>query len=124
MVIDQSNQLLFSANTRFIMAQGGNRFAVYDLDTKRTYTYKTDFAVPETTKASWMDGHRILVNADNKLHVFDFDGINQHVLVDLVPGTDGYFDRDFERLFDLQPSTTTPGQTVLTYSLLKISLKE
>lgn len=117
-------QVLFSANTRFIMVQQANRFAVYDLETDERYSYATTFAVPATTKATWMDGHRLLVAADNKLQVFDYDGTNYQTLVDVTPETTGYFDRDFERLFSFAPSKTTVGQTVLSYSLLKTSLKE
>lgn len=124
LTVEQPVQVLFSANTRFIMAQHGSKFAVYDIETDHRYGYDADVTIPVATKATWMDGHRLMVNVDNKLHVFDYDGINRQTLVDLSSDTTGYFDRDFDRLFSIAPSQTAAGQAVLSYSLLNNSLKE
>ena len=120
--MEKPTQVLFSANTRFLMTQNGNKFAVFDAELNKRYTYQTPFAIPTETKASWMDGHRIVVNANNKTNVFDYDGINQHQLAQATDTMVPMFDRDYTRLYAIAPPATTPTKTVLTRSDLKINL--
>lgn len=86
--VDNPSQLKFSKNARFAMIQNGNNFAVYDAETDRGYAYQLD--LPENTnptKASWMDGHRMVAVNQDKFIVFDYDGTNLH---DLMPGRRGF----------------------------------
>ncbi len=120
--MEKPTQVVFSANTRFLMTQSGNKFAVYDAELNKRYSYQTPFAIPADTKASWMDGHRIVVNANSKTNVFDYDGINQHQLAPISAGIIPMFDRDYTRLYSITPSSTTPAKTVLTRTDLKLNL--
>lgn len=70
-----------SLNGRFIATQRADNFAVYDAETNRGYAFTVD--LPKATKpdvTSWMDGHRLLLNANQTLYMFDYDGTNQHKL--------------------------------------------
>lgn len=120
--MEKPTQVLFSANTRFLMTQNGNKFAVFDAELNKRYAYQTPFAIPAETKAYWMDGHRIVVNANSKTNVFDYDGINQHQLTAATDTIIPMFDRDYTRLYSITPSANTPVKTVLTRTDLKINL--
>lgn len=121
--IEKPTQLSFSAITRFIMSQSGNKFAIYDAETdKRHYYTLTNVALPQDSKATWMDGHRLLLNYNNKVEVFDYDGINQHTLVPIIPNSLPFFDREYTRLYTLAPSLNTPTKTSLTRTNLKLNL--
>lgn len=122
LVITSPTQVAFSANTRFIMTQSGSKFAVYDAETNRRYYYTSDLNLPAESKATWMDGHRLLVNHDSKVVVFDYDGINKQTLVPIVPGTLPFFDRDYTRLFTLGTSVGDPSKTALTRTDMKLNL--
>lgn len=123
LVITQPTQIAFSANTRFIMTQSANKFAVYDAEVDRRYYFTSDLALTSESKATWMDGHRITVNHDSKVTVFDYDGINAQTLVPILPGTLPYFDRDYTRLFTLAPAVDDATKTALTRSDLKLNLE-
>lgn len=123
LVMTQPTQVAFSANTRFIMTQSGSKFAVYDAETNRRSYYTSDLKLPIESKATWMDGHRLLINNDNKVTVFDYDGINKQTLVPIAPGTLPFFDRDYTRLFTLAPSVSDPAKSALTRTDMKLKLQ-
>jgi len=110
---DLSN-ISVSANARFISAQGGSQFAVYDAEHASRYQYDTKLNFTGSQKANWMDGHRLTAVTDGKLRVWDYDGINAQTLVNANPNFLPFFDRDYDYLFTLTPSTKTQGQTVFT----------
>lgn len=96
--------LSFSTNARFVAAQAGDKFAVYDAETDRQYHYDIDAKLTAKSVATWMDGHRLsIIPADGKVRVFDFDGINLQTLNAGVAGTTVYFNRDYDALFTLAP---------------------
>ena len=117
--LDGVTTISFSATAQFIAAQHSNHFALYDFEAKRRYVYDVPFTIPAETPATWMDGNRLLANVDDKLNVFDFNGINQQALVPMNKGTKPFFDRDYVRLFTLSPSATS-GKTALQYTSLKV----
>lgn len=117
--IDNPLNLLFSANTRFVMAQNGSKFAVYDAEADRRYFYDTKLAVPPTQKALWMDGHRIMLTHDGKSVVFDFNGTNQQTLTASSLENGIFFDRDYTRLFNVAPSVSVAGRFSLTMTELR-----
>jgi len=119
MRVDNPQYLSFSANTRFIGVQSGSRFAVYDADEKRHYTYDTKLALLPNQKATWMDGHRYTVVSGNKLIMFDFDGINQQTLVNVLPEYQPYFDRDYNALFTVGPSIGDPAKAAVIRTELR-----
>lgn len=108
------NTVTFSDNARFIMAENGSAFAVYDAENDRGYTYNTKKTLDAPqVRAEWMDGHRIMYTSGGKLVVFDFDGSNMQTLMPNNPAYEPAFDRDYEYVFDMAPNTTTPAQTDL-----------
>ncbi len=123
LIIQDPKFISFSANARFIMAQSGKKFALYDAETVRRTYYESSLNIPVEYKALWMDGHRIVVNNDNKVVVFDYDGINRQTLVPIIPGSRAYFDREYNRLYTLAPTTNDASKTSLTRSNLKITLQ-
>jgi hypothetical protein len=103
MRLDNPEFLSFSANTRFISVQSGAKFAIYDLETKNQYKYDSGLQLAAKQEARWMDGHRLMLLADGKVQVFDYDGINKQTLVDATSGFVPMFDRDYNQLFTVSP---------------------
>ncbi len=100
------NHLEFSDNARFIMIEKDTTFAIYDAEYDKGYTYtaKQPLDAPQQY-ASWMDGHRILYTSGGKAVIFDFDSINQRTLVANDAAALPLFDRDYEYMYTLAPST-------------------
>lgn len=118
--IDNPQFISFSDNARFIATQRGSHLAVYDIDTDRRYYYDLPFPLQLTQKATWMDGHRLVVVNDGKVVVFDFDGTNQQTLSPALTDTLPLFDRDYTGLYALSPSTVVPGKAALTRTKLVV----
>jgi len=99
-----SEKVSFSTNARFIGIQAGEKFAVYDIEVKDSYSYS--LSTPPSGPARWMDGHRWLGVQGGSVLILDFDGINQQTL---VPSTaaGGFFDRNFERVIIAAPPSPT-----------------
>jgi len=112
--LDQTAFVSFSNNARFIAAQSGSRFAVYDAETDRRFYYSLKDQVSQTQQATWMDGHRLLLTLGGKIHVMDFDGTNQQTLSASQPTFDAYFDSGYTQLFNIAPSVQVPGHYALT----------
>lgn len=110
----------FSANTRFVVVQGGSKFAVYDAENNRQFRYDTGLPLAEHTKATWMDGHRLNLTSQNKLYVFDFDGTNRQELNAVHAGVRPMFDRDYTALFTLSPSLATPDRSAVVRTELLV----
>ena len=105
------------------MAQSGKKFALYDAETARRTYFESPLDIPLSYRAQWMDGHRIVINNNNKVVVVDYDGINQQTLVPIIPGSRAYFDRDYTRMYALAPTTNDATKTSLSRSNLKITLQ-
>lgn len=121
--LDAPTKISFSANTRFLAAQSGAKFAVFDFETNRRYNYDAKITATAEQPASWMDGHRILAAHDGKVTVFDFDGTNQQDLMGIVPSGMPYLDRDYTRMFTLNTSPADAKKSVLSRTSLKVGLK-
>lgn len=111
-------ELSFSTNARFIMAQGGSNFAVYDAERDKQYRYDIGLPLASGQKATWMDGHRLSLVSENKVAVFDFDGANKQILSAALPAYQVFFDRDYEAIYTFAPNQT--GATALTRAELII----
>jgi hypothetical protein len=119
LAIANPNYLHFSDTAQFVMAENGNQFAVYDLESLDTFTYaaSSPLDVPQT-HASWMDGDRIIYVSGGKLVMFDYDHLNQQVLTANNPAYLPYFDPDFAFVAQLATDPTT-GKTNLTRTSLR-----
>lgn len=102
----------FSTNARFIMAQSGSNFAVYDAERDKQYRHNAGLNLTAGQKATWMDGHRLNLVSDNKVVIFDFDGANKQVLSAANPAYQVFFDRDYEAIYTF--ALNQAGATVLT----------
>lgn len=120
--LEGAQHMSFSGNARFISVQAGSRFALYDFETEQQYKYDTKIAIPEKYKAKWMDGHRLmLVSSDNKMTVFDYDGLNAQTLVTTNNSFIPMFDRDYNRLYTVGPTVADTNKQGLVWTDLNLS---
>ncbi|MCA9329040.1 hypothetical protein KDA11_00175, partial [Candidatus Saccharibacteria bacterium] len=120
MRLPEASFISFSANTRFLSAQAGNKFAVYDFETNRRFNYELEGEIPVTQQISWMDGHRFAFNHDNKTVVVEFDGTNKQELTNLISGATPFFTRDYQRLYTLTANKEQDTKVDLIRSSLKV----
>lgn len=111
------NYIAFSSNARFIMAEHGSSFAVYDAENDKGYAYtlKTPLDAPQV-HASWMDGHRIILTSAGAITAFDFDGTNRQSLIADNSAFIPLFDRDYDYMYSL---STSSDQSVLQKTPLR-----
>jgi hypothetical protein len=71
---------------RFVVAQSGATFQVYDLELKKetTTTLKGSSAI--TSKLNWIDNYMLWSDRDNMLRLYEFDGANQHDIMPVAAG--------------------------------------
>jgi hypothetical protein len=94
------NYISFSANARFVMAENGDQFAVYDAENEKGYAYQLKTPLDAGVgHANWMDGFRLDVVSGGKLVVFDFDGANQRPLMAMNPAYKPFFDRNYRLVY-------------------------
>jgi hypothetical protein len=105
--------LSFSNNARFVMAENGDHFAVYDAETEKGYAYQIKTPLdPSQTHATWMDGFRLTVTSGAKLQVFEFDGANPRTLVTTDPAFIPFFDRNYGFVYALTPADALTSTTL------------
>lgn len=113
------NYLAFSSNTRFVMIENGNSFAVYDAETDEGYAYTAALPLDAgQTHATWMDGHRITYASGGKTVLFDYDHTNAQTLAAAAPGFLPFFDRDYEYVYNLVTPVAN-GQVQFTGTSLR-----
>lgn len=118
--LDNPDAVSFSANARFIALQSGSKFELYDAETKLQHHYDTNLKLDVGQKATWMDGHRLMLVSEGKMRVFDFDGINMQTLTNADPAFVPLFDRDYEALFTFGPLTSDATKTGLSRTELLV----
>lgn len=117
--VDRLGEISFSHNARFVLARGGQNFAVFDAEVNRQYKYE----IKEPFSASpvaWMDGHRLATVSGSQVMVFDFDGINQQKLASSLDSYSPYFSQDYDFLYTIGNSVTVPGKISLYRHDLKL----
>ncbi len=118
--LDNPDAVTFSANARFIALQAGSKFELYDIEAKQQYRYDTSLKVDAGQKATWMDGHRLMLVSEGKLRIFDFDGINMQTLGAADPAYLPLFDRDFTSLYTYGPQASDATKTGLSRTELLV----
>lgn len=113
-------QVSFSQNTRFIVAQSGQHFEVYDAEYDQNFRYGIPDTFDSGTKVEWMDGHRLLARSQSKAIIFDFDGSNKQELLPSLPGAPVMFDRDYIVLYTLDGSKSSAGKLALHGTQLRL----
>lgn len=116
-------KLSFSTNTRFVALQSGTSFTTYDFEDSRRFSFKIAGELTPDQFATWMDGHRLVVDQAGSLKLVEFDGNNQRTLSTMVPGTLPFFDRDYERLYTLSPVANEPAKAAIIRTSLKYKLQ-
>ncbi|HSX08140.1 MAG TPA: PEGA domain-containing protein [Candidatus Saccharimonadales bacterium] len=107
----------FSANTQYIMAEGGTAFSVYDIFNEHQYSYNTKLPLDAPqSHAVWMDAARLTYVSGGKQIVLDYDGTNQQTLEDDAATYAPLFDRDYKYVYTLvaQPAAATAGKPAST----------
>jgi hypothetical protein len=120
LIANGSQYVSFSAIARFIAVQAGSSFAVYDAETGRQFKYDAKLTLVPGQKATWMDGHRLLLNSGDAQFVFDFDGTNIQKLNPALHGYTPFFDRDYTAMFILAPQNNAADKPVLQRLELKV----
>ncbi len=118
--VKNPQDVAFSTNARFLAAQSGQEFAIYDAETDRQYRYDVELPIDSGRPAEWMDGHRLVTSTEGVSLVFDFDGINVQKLQPIISKTDTMFDREYENSFSLAPSEKTKGSFSMTQTKLLV----
>ncbi len=103
LVVHGAEFVSFSSNARFIAAQGGSQFAVYDAETDRQFRFDSKLELAPHAKASWMDGHRMTLVSKGLVVVQDFDGTNQQTLSSALDGFTPFFNHDYTAVLTLAP---------------------
>ncbi len=116
--VDEASFVSFSHNARFAVAQGGNRFAVFDMETERSYRYELEKPLDGAQRAMWMDGHRLVAVSEGKTIVFDYDGINLRTLAPTSLAEGIFFNRDYNAVFNIAPSVTDSARSAVTRTSL------
>ncbi len=101
----------FSDNTRFIAAQSGQHFEVYDAEYRQTFRYDITDPFDPAVKVDWIDGHRLTGRVAGKAIIFDFDGSNKQELLANVPQASLLFDRDYTVMYTINASKATAGKS-------------
>lgn len=123
---EHPSYLSFSDNTRFIMAQAGQQFSIYDAETDRGYLYKVSQGMDAPqAHAEWMDGHRLLYVSDAKTIVFDFDHANQETLAAADPSYIPAFDPAYETMYTVvaQKAKAANGTETTGFFLTSTALR-
>ncbi|MEO5627832.1 MAG: PEGA domain-containing protein [Candidatus Saccharimonadales bacterium] len=117
--VNNPQWLEFSANTQFLALESGPQFAVYDFENQHSFKY--DLQIPldgAAPHASWMDGHRLILNSQGKMVVVDYDGINLQTLSANQAGLLPMFDRQYKLLYTMAPSSTVGSQALSRTNLI------
>lgn len=87
----------FSSNARFVVAENGRQFSVYDAENDRSFNYelRPPLDAPQT-HTSWMDGNHLDYVSRGKLTIFDFDGHNLQTLSAASPAYLPFFSPDYK----------------------------
>lgn len=70
---------------RFVIAQRGDMFKVYDLELKKETTTKLS-GTGIAPKLRWLDGYIAYGDRGGMLRLYEFDGENQHDIMQVAPG--------------------------------------
>ncbi len=120
--VTNPNYVAFSANTQYVMTEGGTGFGVYDVFNEHQYVYSVNAPLDAPqSHATWMDGAHIMYVSGGKRVVFDYDSTNQQMLDATLPQYKPMFDRDYKFAYSLTTQTqaataTKPATTVYQFS--------
>lgn len=85
-VPEGSSFLSIQTGGRFIVAEHGSSYSVYDLELGKMTTTKLKSGVASNKKLAWLDGYYISDDQSGVLRIYEFDGANQYDIMPVVPG--------------------------------------
>ena len=94
-----ATKLSFSDNARFVGAEAGQTFAVFDIETQSSYQYP--LSDPLAGDMKWMDGHRFIGQSAGNILVMDYDGINKQIILPTALLNPGFFSGDYNHLLTI-----------------------
>lgn len=104
--------LTFSSNGRMILAQHGNAFATYDIETAKTYTGTLAFGSDKTPQLKWLDDYYLWSDDGGTLRLFEFDGTNEHDITGVTSGYDVMLSANGKQLLSVSRNATTHDLTL------------
>ncbi|HEX9153409.1 MAG TPA: PEGA domain-containing protein [Candidatus Saccharimonadales bacterium] len=116
----------FSDNSRFVVAQGGQQFAVYDAETDKGYTYSTKVSMDAAQQhVTWMDGHRLMFVGSGKTYVFEFDYANRETLAAADAAYVPLFDNKYVNMYSIaaQSVKAADGTETAGYAFTRTALR-
>lgn len=117
---DPVDYLTFSSNGRMIVAQHGNKFGTYDIETTKTYLKTLGFGSKDTTQLKWLDDYYLWSDDGGTLRIVEFDGTNDHEITTVSKGYDVMLSSNGKQLLSV-------GKNDVTHSVLlqasKLSLE-
>lgn len=119
LIVPGAEYVSFSIISRIIAVQGGSNFAIYDIENNRQFRYDIKLPVAPHQKAGWMDGHRLSLISEDKVNIFDFDGLNKQALSPGLATLSPFFNRDYTAMFTIAPTANAPDKATLTRTELK-----
>lgn len=91
--------LSFSASFRFISAEAGQKFGVYDIETASRFQYT--LGAPISGELHWMDGSRLIGLSGGQVLAMDYDATNQQSLIPALSADNVFFDKNYNQMFSL-----------------------
>lgn len=89
---------------RFIIAQAGATYVVYDLELKKTTTTQLHGEGEVPRELRWLDGHMLWSDRGGNLRLYEFDGTNQHEIMKVASGFNVTLSSDGRYLYGITKS--------------------
>lgn len=92
-------------NGRFIVAQNGGTFSVYDLELQKATTTVEKGTAVVSQPLQWLDNYTIWSDRDGTIRLYEFDGANQHSIMSVVPGFSAVLSPNGKYLYGITKSS-------------------
>lgn len=107
------------ANGRFVVATYNQTQTVYDIELSQNSLVKlTNLTAPIAKKLEWFDDFNFWSSTGGKIHMYEYDGTNQHELVSATEGMPAVFSDSNKYLYTINKSPTA-AQIQATLMIIK-----
>jgi hypothetical protein len=114
-----ANHLTFSSNGRMVVAQHGQKFGTYDIETAKTYQTTLGFGSDKMAQLKWLDDYYLWSDDGGTLRIVEFDGTNDHEITTVAGGHDVMLSTNGKQLLSVGKNNTT-GNLFLQVSKLTL----